>query len=60
LVISLEVLDAELAAATASLKRLKERALAELTEELANETNPYTREFLLQCAEKVRAIGVDD
>jgi hypothetical protein len=51
-------LEAELAAANANLRRLREETIAELTDELAAETNPYTREFLQGKIERVRKIGV--
>jgi hypothetical protein len=50
-------LDAELEAANANLRRLRDETLAELAEELAAETNPYHREFLLGKIEKMRRIG---
>jgi hypothetical protein len=50
-------LEAELAAANANLRRLREETLAELAEELAAETNPYTREFLTEQIERTRKIG---
>jgi hypothetical protein len=55
----LEEMDAELAAARANLRRLRESGLAELAELLDGETNPYVREFLLAKVEKMRAIGAD-
>jgi hypothetical protein len=56
---TLEQLDAELAAARASLQRLRAETLAEFLAEAEAETNPYTRQALLDAAEKVRAIGDD-
>lgn len=54
---TLEQLDAELAAAQASLKRLREETLAEFLAEAEAETNPYTRQALLDAAERVRSRG---
>jgi hypothetical protein len=54
---TLEQLDAELSAARASLQRLRDDTVAELTTEAETEANPYTREALLAAAEHVRAIG---
>ncbi len=50
-------LEAELAAANANLRRIRDERLADLAVELANENNPYTREFLVNQIEKTRKIG---
>jgi hypothetical protein len=50
-------LEAELAAANANLRRIRDERLADLAAELANENNPYTREFLTEQIEKIRRIG---
>jgi hypothetical protein len=55
--VTLEQLDAELAAATANLRRLRDQAVAEFTAEAEAEVNPYTREFLLATVEKIRSLG---
>lgn len=55
---TLEELDAEHARMRAHLRWLREDAIAELTAELENETNPYHREFFLQQIEKYRAMKV--
>ena len=52
-------LAAELAAANTNLRRITQEALSELTEELANETNPYTREFLTGQIEVVRNMAAE-
>lgn len=54
---TLDQLDAELSAARASLRRLRDDTIAEFTAEAEAETNLYTRETLLAAAEQVRAIG---
>ena len=51
-------LEAELAAANANLRRVRQETLADFAERLAAETNPYTREFLIRMIEEVRRIGV--
>ena len=56
---TLEELDAELLAARARLRRLRDNTVAEFTAEAAAERNPYTREMFLAAAEKVRAIGAE-
>lgn len=43
----------------ASLKRLRDEAVAEFTAEAEAETNPYTRETLLAAAECIRAISTE-
>lgn len=50
----LDELDAELTAARANLQRLCDRTIARFTAEAAEETNPYTREFLLAQLVKMR------
>jgi hypothetical protein len=52
--VTLEELDAELRAVRASLRRLRDDTLAEFTEMLETETNPYTREMLIAQIEWVR------
>lgn len=56
---TLEQLDAELRAARANLRRLREDTVAEFIAEAEAEANPYTRETLLTAAEQVRAIGTE-
>lgn len=50
-----EDLEAEIARMNAHLKWLHDDAVAELTEEIATEKNPYMREFLVKQLEEVRA-----
>ncbi|HET8684683.1 MAG TPA: hypothetical protein VFM54_22855 [Micromonosporaceae bacterium] len=54
---TLDQLDAELRAARASLRRLRDETVAELKAEAEAEANPYTRETLLAAAANVQAIG---
>jgi len=54
---TLDQLDAELRKARASLRRLREETVRELTAEADAESNRYTREMLLAAAVKVSAIG---
>jgi hypothetical protein len=54
---TIEEMDAEIARMDAHLKWLRADAIGEITEELATEKNPYTREFLLKQLEEVRAMG---
>jgi len=55
----LEELDEELAAAKANLRRLRDRAVHRLEQELATETNPYHREWLIKSIDKAKATVVD-
>jgi hypothetical protein len=50
-------LEAELAAANANLRRIRDERLTGLAVELETETNPYTREFLTEQIERTRKIG---
>ena len=54
---TIEEMDAEIARMDAHLGWLRADAIAEITEELATEKNPYTREFLLKQLGKMRAMG---
>ena len=54
---TLEQLDAELAAARASLIRLRDETVADFLADAEAEPNPRAREALLAAAERVRAIG---
>ena len=57
---TLEQLDAELTAARASLRRLRDDTVAEFLADAEVEVNPYTREMLLTAAAKVSAVRADD
>jgi hypothetical protein len=52
-----EDMDAELARMDAHLRWLHHDMITELTEEIAVEKNPYSREFYAKLLEEVRAIG---
>jgi len=54
---TVEEMDAHAAYMDAFLKKLRDDMIAEATEELATEKNPYMREFLVEHIEHVRAIG---
>jgi hypothetical protein len=54
---TLEQMDEELRAVRAHLRWLCDDAIAEMTEELETETNPYTREFMLSAMADIRKIG---
>lgn len=53
---TIEEMDAEIARMDAHLKWLYEDAVAEATEELATEKNPYCREFLIEHIEAMHKI----
>lgn len=55
---TLEEMDAELAALTASLRRMRDSAIAEHKEWLTEVTNPYTRELLERNIEKFSTMFV--
>jgi hypothetical protein len=52
---TIEEMDAEIARMDAHLRWLYHDHVAELTEEIATETNRYSREFLIEQLERVRA-----
>jgi hypothetical protein len=54
---TLEELEAECARMDAHLRKLNRDMIAEATEELATERNPYAREWLIKHIEDVRALG---
>jgi hypothetical protein len=54
---TIEEMDAEIARMDAFLKKLNDDMIAEVTEEIAQEKNPYAREDLVRHLEKVRALG---
>jgi hypothetical protein len=54
---TVEEMDAHAAYLDAFHKKLRDDMIAEATEELATEKNPYAREFLIKHIEHVRAIG---
>lgn len=54
---TIEEMDAHAAYMDAHLRKLHNDMIAEATEELAKEKNPYAREFLIKHIEEVRAIG---
>jgi hypothetical protein len=54
---TVEEMDAHAAYLDAFHKKLRNDMIAEATEELATEKNPYAREFLIKHIEDVRAIG---
>jgi hypothetical protein len=53
---TIEEMDAEIAVMDAHLKRIYDDAVAEATEELATEKNPYFREFLIKHIEAMHKI----
>jgi hypothetical protein len=53
---TVEEMDAHMAYMEAHHKRLYEDMVAECTEQLATEKNPYTREFLLKHLEELHEI----
>lgn len=54
---TIEEMDAHIAYMDAHLRKLHHDMIAEATQRLATEKNPYTRERLIKHIEKVRAIG---
>lgn len=54
---TIEEMDAEIARMDAHLRWLHHDRVAELTEAIATETNPYSREFYVNQLERVRAIA---
>lgn len=54
---TIEEMEAHAAYLDAFHKKLHDDMIAEATEELATEKNPYVREFLIKHIEDVRAIG---
>jgi hypothetical protein len=54
---TVEEMEAHAAYMDAFLKKLHDDMIAEATEELTTEKNPYMREFLTKHIEDVRAIG---
>lgn len=54
---TIEEMEAHAAYLDAFHKKLRDDMIAEATEELATEKNPYAREFLIKHIEEVRAIG---
>jgi hypothetical protein len=57
---TVEEMKAEYARMDAYLRKLNHDMIAEATEELATEKNPYAREWLIKHIEDVRAIGKYD
>jgi hypothetical protein len=57
---TIEEMDAELAWLRANLRRNVAQAIAEITEELETETNPYAREFLEGKLKQFRAMDGGD
>jgi hypothetical protein len=57
---TIEEMDAEIARMDAYLRKLNRDMIAEATEELATEKNPYAREWLIKHIEDVRALGKYD
>ena len=54
---TIEEMEAHAAYMDAHLRKLHHDMIAEATEELATEKNPYRREWLIQHIEGIRAIG---
>jgi len=52
---TVEEMDAEIARMDAHLRWLYHDRVAELTEKIATETNPYSRDFYIKRLEEVRA-----
>jgi hypothetical protein len=55
--VTVEEMEAHAAYLEAFHKKMRDDMIAEATEELATETNPYAREWLIDHIEKVRALG---